>query len=197
MKLTRRKALEVLATTAATTAVSEMAEESAVAQQASGPVTLNWLGNEAPQLPVGVTWGVPFARGAVAKNQTFTLASADGKALPLQSWPLAYWPDGSMKFIGFATVAGANTAGAFRLAPGAATGSGTPSLKITQSANAIVIDTGVIQCSIPKSGLDFLGSSHHRVRRRPREGLHQGVGHSVPGSHARTNAQPPRQILRR
>jgi hypothetical protein len=163
MKLTRRKALEMLATTAATTAaataVSEMAEQSAIAQQAaSGPVTLNWLGNEAPQLPVGVTWGVPFARGTVAKNQTFTLASAEGKALPLQSWPLAYWPDGSMKFIGFATVAGANTAGAFRLAPGAATGSGTPTLKVIQSANAIEIDTGAIQCTIPKSGPDFLGS---------------------------------------
>ena len=35
-------------------------------------------------------------RGTVRKEQTFTLTTADGKALPLQNWPLAYWPDGSM-----------------------------------------------------------------------------------------------------
>ncbi len=64
MNLTRRKALELLATTAATGGVSEMAEQAASAQQtAGGAVTPNWLGNEAPQLPVGVTWGVAFARG--------------------------------------------------------------------------------------------------------------------------------------
>ena len=43
----------MLATTAATTAVAEIVEQTSVAQQAAGgPVALNWLGNEVPQLPV-------------------------------------------------------------------------------------------------------------------------------------------------
>ncbi len=39
-------------------------------------------------------------------------------ALPLQAWPLAYWPDGSLKWSGFAAVASAGAdAGPFRVAP--------------------------------------------------------------------------------
>ena len=87
--------MEVLASGAALAAAEVVAEQSAGAQQtAVGPVTLNWLGNDTPRLATGVTWGVPFARGTVSKKQTFSLASADGEALPLQTWPLAYWPDG-------------------------------------------------------------------------------------------------------
>jgi len=37
----------------------------------------------------------------VPKDQAFALATADGKALPLQTWSLAYWPDGSLKWSGF------------------------------------------------------------------------------------------------
>jgi hypothetical protein len=42
--------------------------------------------------------------------------------LPLQQWPLAYWPDGSIKWTGFATVA--HTAAAFRLVPGTSCSAG-------------------------------------------------------------------------
>ena len=63
-----------------------------------------------PELETGVSWGVPWARGTVRREQTFALTAADGKSLPLQTWPLAYWPDGSIKFIGFATVTAATRA---------------------------------------------------------------------------------------
>src|SRR5438132_589878 len=59
-------------------------------------VDLNWLGGKAAAAPTGVSWGVPWPKGAVTKAQAFSLSSADGKSLPLQSWPLAYWPDGSL-----------------------------------------------------------------------------------------------------
>ena len=101
---------------------------------------------------VGVSWGVPWARGSVRREQTFTLTANDGKALPLQSWPLAYWPDGSVKFTGFATVTDA--AGPLRLAPGTAA-VGRRTVKVTQSAQAIEIDTGKV--AVPHSA--------HRVPR--------------------------------
>ena len=92
------------------TTASTLAALALEAQEAT-PVSpnsaqLRWLGNAAPSIDTGVSFGVPWPRGAVSKSQTFALTASDGAALPLQSWPLAYWPDGSIKFSGFATVAG-------------------------------------------------------------------------------------------
>jgi len=53
--------------------------------------TVHWLETPARQ---GVTWGVPWARGAVAQGSQFALA--DGT--PVQSWTTATWPDGSVKW---------------------------------------------------------------------------------------------------
>ena len=72
--------------------------------------------------------------------------------MPLQAWPLAYWPDGSIKFTGFATVTGAS--GPFRLAPGMPAAG--PGVKVSQTAQAIDIDTGKLQCRIPKQGPAFI-----------------------------------------
>ena len=83
------------------------------------------------------------------RSQTFALSANDGKALPLQAWPLAYWPDGSIKFTGFATVTARERAVPPR------TGNRRqrrPGVKVTQTAQAIDIDTGKLQCRIPKQG---------------------------------------------
>ncbi len=155
MKLTRR---QILAQAALAQVAQAAAEQQTDAQQASSQaaaIPLNWLSNEAPAQPAGVSWGVPFPRGTVSSSQTFTL-TANGVPLPLQTWPLAYWPDGSIKFNGFATVAPA-TAANLRLAPGAPAPVG-PALTVRQTAAALEIDTGALQCSIPQSGPDFLTS---------------------------------------
>jgi hypothetical protein len=110
MKITRRSAIGILASTAAA------AMEQQPPPVSDGAVTVGWLGGAGPAIETGVSFGVPWARGTVGRTQTFALTANDGKALPLQSWPLAYWPDGSIKFTGFVTVALA--AGPFRLAPG-------------------------------------------------------------------------------
>jgi hypothetical protein len=60
-------------------------------------VTVSWLAGEPPAVACGVSWGVPLPRGAMNKDQTFRLSAAGGQTLPLQTWPLAYWPDGSLK----------------------------------------------------------------------------------------------------
>ena len=147
MKITRRSAMGILASTAAAAATDEPQQP-----PADSSVSIAWLGGAGPGVETGVSWGVPWPRGTVGRTQTFTLTANDGKSLPLQAWPLAWWPDGSVKFTGFATVTGA--AGTFRLAPGTpVTG---PAVKVTQSAQAIDIDTGKLQCRIPKQGTAFL-----------------------------------------
>jgi YetA-like protein len=138
-------------------AVTTLASIALEAQDAApAPVSpqLNWLGNAAPPLESGVTWGVPWPRGTVSRSQTFSL-TADGAALPLQQWALAYWPDGSIKWTGFATVA--HTATAFRLAPGTPLAPASP-IRVAESAAAIDIDTGRIQARIPKQGAAFIDS---------------------------------------
>jgi hypothetical protein len=163
MRMTRRSAIGVLASTASAAAAAEQQSESA-----SPAVEINWLGSAPPLLETGVSWGVPFARGTVAKDRSFTL-TADGKALPVQSWPLAYWPDGSMKWLGFATVAGPGAAGALRLAPGNP-GAPAAAVKVNQTANAIDIDTGKLQCRVPKQGAFLIDSMTMEGRVVARQG---------------------------
>ena len=62
---------------------------------------LRWLEGKTPAALPGTTWGVPWPRGKHAKGTAFTLR-AGGQPVPLQSWPLAYWPDGSLKWTGHA-----------------------------------------------------------------------------------------------
>src|SRR5690348_6583519 len=63
---------------------------------------LHWLGGKPSPCDTELVWGVPWPRGALPRSTTFQLAASPGKPLPLQSWPLAYWPDGSLKWTGHA-----------------------------------------------------------------------------------------------
>ena len=154
MKMTRRNALGILASTATAAAL----EQDAAAQTAPNEaVTAGWLGGSPPPMESGVSWGIPWPRGTVRKGQAFSLTAADGKALPLQNWPLAYWPDGSMKWIGFATVAGPSASGAFKLARGAAAAPAA-AVKVAESGGSIDIDTGRLECRIPKQGAFLIDS---------------------------------------
>jgi len=136
----------------------------------SEPVSVHWLDGAAPVAETGVSWGVPWPRGAYKKEQTFTLSAADGKALPLQTWPLAYWPDGSLKWSGMATVAAAGAAGPFRVAPG---NGGATSATVTvrdEKPGAIEIDTGKLHCRVGREGSALIESMTVDGREVARQG---------------------------
>ena len=130
-------------------------DDSSIARK--NAVQLAWVGAQPPAMPTGISWGVPFAQGAVRPNTTFALNAA-GAALPLQSWPMAYWPDGSLKWSGFATVAPAGLAGQLTLAPGAAQSATSGTIKVTNNPNSVVVDTGAMQCSMPFKGPHLIES---------------------------------------
>jgi hypothetical protein len=133
--------------TAASAAASTLA--------APAPVSVNWVG-DAPAMSTGVSWGVPWPQGSVQKDQAFALAGPDGKALPLQTWPLAYWPDGSLKFSGFATLARA--AGPYVISP-AAPGPAAPGLLSVQRMNgSIEVATGASTVRVGTRGADLIQS---------------------------------------
>jgi hypothetical protein len=75
----------------------------------------------------------------------------------MQSWPLAFWPDGSVKWSGHAIGGMTGYPSAFdlqvtkKLAEQGA-------LKVKEEDSRILIDTGVIQCELGKTGASFIHS---------------------------------------
>ncbi|MGW1023491.1 exo-rhamnogalacturonan lyase family protein [Streptomyces sp. NPDC002577] len=120
------------------------------------PVTLNWLEDGGLGAAPGSTVGVPWPKGAYDEDQTFALATEDGKEVPVQSWPLAYWPDGSLKWTAHA-IGPQTTADKFTLTAGTPA---APDKKITvdKSGGTIDISTGVITAKIGKSGSTLVKS---------------------------------------
>ncbi len=114
-------------------------------------VTLHFLDGTSPVAPTGVSWGVPWPQGTVKKDQAFSLTAPDGTAMPLQSWTLAYWPDGSIKWTGFATTSTPGMSGNLKLSTSAAPAA-TGQLKVTDAVTYIQINTGPLTCVIDKTG---------------------------------------------
>ena len=116
-------------------------------------VTLNWLGGSAPATPAGVSWGVPWPKGAVQSSTAMRLLAADGHRVDVQTWPLAFWPDGSVKWTGHATVAAAGLASPFTLTPLAGAEeerSRSAGIKYSEDADTFTIDTGAVRARIAK-----------------------------------------------
>ncbi|HEX5083684.1 MAG TPA: hypothetical protein VFY40_16675 [Blastocatellia bacterium] len=141
------------------------------AAQPASSVELKWLGDKPPTTAMGVSWGTPWPQGKVRKNQAFTLTTAGGKSLPLQSWPLAWWPDGSIKWTGFATVAGPETTGSLTLSLSDAAGPASgPVLQVRQSDTTFEIDTGRLRARISKWGAGLIDSMAIDGREVARDG---------------------------
>ncbi|MFJ1734078.1 Tat pathway signal sequence domain protein [Streptomyces sp. NPDC088254] len=123
-------------------------QAAAAAPADTGPVTLDWLEDGGLGVAPGSTFGVPWPMGAYQEDQTFALTDAGGKAVPVQSWPIAYWPDGSLKWTAHAVSSGS---GKLTLAAGAPA---APARKVTVTANTglVTVSTGVITAKIGKSG---------------------------------------------
>ena len=134
-----------------------------------------WLDGRAPPVTTGATWGMPWPRGKHPARTQFVLQDADGSRFQVQSWPLGYWPDGSLKWTAHATPASANLgAGPFEVVPARATTAraaalATP-LTVEESDSAIEIDTGLITCRLSRSGATFISSITRNGRELVRNG---------------------------
>lgn len=122
------------------------------------PIKLSWLGNP-PQLQSGVSWGVPLPEGTVKKSNNFILKNSRGEILPLQSWPLAYWPDGSLKWIGLSTVVESDQDTVYYLEiVGKEKFNYNKKIQIKETSEEVFVNTGVLQCEIPKKGNKIIQS---------------------------------------
>jgi hypothetical protein len=149
----------------ATAASAATAPPSAAAVRTADTEALRWLDGTVPELPLGATLGLPWPRGQHRKGTDFHAIDAKGGALPLQTWPLAWWPDGSLKWTAHALPAGVDAGAAPRIRPGKGAATGGPRVSVREDARFVEVDTGVIRCRLPREGAQLI----HSVQRDGRE----------------------------
>jgi hypothetical protein len=119
------------------------------------PVKLKWLGTK-PELDAGVTWGVPWKRGELDREERLYLVNDEGRGQEIQSWPTAYWPDGSVKWTAHAASLQDSLTSTYSLIKSDNTetkpNEQQPELVWLETREQIVIDTGMIKAVIPKQG---------------------------------------------
>lgn len=115
------------------------------------PAALRWLEEGTPSAMSGTSWGMPWPRGLHARETTFALRTGAGEAVPVQSRPLAFWPDGSLKWTAHALSADAPIAAEYRITPGVPAAPNRP-VAVVETADAVEVDTGVIRAVIGRKG---------------------------------------------
>ncbi|CCF38550.1 hypothetical protein CH063_09610, partial [Colletotrichum higginsianum] len=135
----------------------------------SGPdsATVKWLGRT-PSYSAGTTFGLPWSRGKHFSNSTEFTVSGGGA---LQTWVTAYWSDGSIKWTGHAipesesildeyTVSASSSSNSTtrfsRARRQQQSGSGS-GITVSDSADAVSVDTGKLAVTFPKSGSAVVG----------------------------------------
>ena len=165
----RRRSLLKLATLLAAPGLAVAAPPRAGKETAVPVETpLQWLDGSAPASFAGTTWGVPWPQGRVAPGGGFELQAADGARPRLQSWPLAYWPDGTVKWSAHALAPGAAVAAGYSLIPIAAPSGGAG--MVTRHDGDILVDTGALQCRVPRQGAVLFATLARQGRSQLRDG---------------------------
>lgn len=100
----------------------------------------------------GATLGVPWPRGTVKPDTLFGLRSTAGDDIPVQSWPLATWPDGSLKWTGHAVSAGAARSEGLVIAPGHAPAAPQNPVTVRETDDSIEVANGLVGIVIPRRG---------------------------------------------
>ncbi|MFI7133076.1 Tat pathway signal sequence domain protein [Nonomuraea sp. NPDC050153] len=109
---------------------------------------LRWLDRPGEQ---GVTWGVPWPRGAVEPGAPFALADPEGREVPVQTWVTATWPDGSVKWSAHAI--GARPAElSYRIEPGREPAAAAAPVTVAREGGVLTVSTGVVTWTIEESG---------------------------------------------
>lgn len=116
---------------------------------AAKEVSLNWIGTQSYAIPTATTWGVPFDQGEVKNGTQFELQTSAGN-VPLDCYTLAYWPDGTVKWGGFAGVVPAGAENIAIVKTGKPNKKNTKSntsagLSIVKTADVVKVNTGVLE----------------------------------------------------
>src|SRR4051812_5000656 len=129
-----------------------------------------WLDGKAPEVAQGVTWGVPWPRGK-QRAKEFVLRDAAGKALSLQNWPLAYWPDGTLKWTAHSLAPDIGVGdGPFEVVAQRAATKLPAKVVLAEFPDSLEVDTGRFVCRIAKRGAVLIPSIVQDGRERASAG---------------------------
>ncbi|MGN7885778.1 Tat pathway signal sequence domain protein [Dyadobacter endophyticus] len=109
---------------------------------------LHWLDQPSHSMR-GTTWGVPWPKGSVKATSGFRLWAGNSEQA-VQTWPLAYWPDGSLKWTAHALAATEIPKGNWTIQPIKPQNRPVKPL-IEENGTHLKIDTGKLQCLIRKN----------------------------------------------
>lgn len=111
-----------------------------------------------PTTARGVRFGVPFERGALKADTPLTLHCADGREIAADTRPLAFWPDGSVKWSAvYATVPAGEKTLSVRIGEGRSKRSKLKNIAQTTPCG-IEVATGDSRYFIPREGSAILHS---------------------------------------
>ena len=116
-----------------------------------------WLDGTPPAAHEGQSWGQPWPRGTRYDKGGYVLTGAGGTREALQTWPLAWWPDGSVKWTGHALPAGGGIAKGLKVAPGRASSAQT--LSVRESGDAITVTVGDTVWTLGRTGEALIRSA--------------------------------------
>lgn len=127
---------------------------------------IRWIDGRPPaDISSGTTWGMPFPRGTLQGAEALAVRDAAGTPVPSQAWPLATWPDGSLKWAGIALPATDRPLDAYVVTadggPAAAAGqppSGAASVTVTEGDDTLTVDTGALTMVLHRSGSTLFSS---------------------------------------
>ncbi|MFC0211900.1 hypothetical protein ACFFK0_05450 [Paenibacillus chartarius] len=100
--------------------------------------------------PKGITWGIPWDKGVLDRNDPLSLMGPDGP-IAMQSWPTAYWPDGSVKWTAHSTVISVKDAGELYVSVGEPSAY-AHQISVTETEDSILLHSGVAECVIARQG---------------------------------------------
>jgi hypothetical protein len=110
---------------------------------------LHWL-KKKPKERTGISWGVPWPMGTMEKEDSMSLKDINGNECFQQSWPMAFWPDGSVKWTGHAAVLEGDS-DTYEISRNQ-TVKLDKNLLAKETTHSFDIDTGELQYSINKQG---------------------------------------------
>ncbi|MBC2606108.1 Tat pathway signal sequence domain protein [Pelagicoccus albus] len=86
----------------------------------SAEAEVEWLEGVPEEGISGGTWGVPWPIGTLSSASALGVLDEKGNSVSSQTWPLAYWPDGSLKWTAHAIAASDNVAQSYKVVSGKA-----------------------------------------------------------------------------
>ncbi len=115
----------------------------------SPAIDIRWIG-EIPEIDGGAAFGVPFEQGAVNRTQRFVLVGDENQQLTTQHWPMAFWPDGSVKWLGVAVTG--KTQSSYKLIESEGRRQSRGGIRASLEAGKVIVTDNNFRCVIGTRG---------------------------------------------